>query len=476
MFRYDLAFYGQWGHVESGSNKHSFIASKLFLSFFDLETKGKDVFPLFYGGRSIKTYYGCTGDIEGIIMYTTILEKAASEECWMDFLNYKIEKQHLSKAEEQEIRTFIEAKAYLSLCNAWQKGGFPSDVPVKRIVNKEGTGKKRIVYSFQGEEGIFLKFLAFWLYQYDNVFCDNCYAFRRGIGARTAISRLRSDERVKNSYCLKADISNYFNSIDVERLLPMLWFIKEDDPLLYQLFERILMEEQVWENGQLIREKHGVMAGTPFSPFLANIYLRDTDAFFQKKGVLYFRYSDDILLFADSMQELEYRKEQLYGQLKALGLTINPEKVNIYEPGEPIEFLGFCYHNGEIDLSENTIRKTKAKIKRKAEALRRWQRSKKLSGEKAAIGFIRAMNRKFYGSSALGEEAGNDFTWNKWFFSNLTADTGLREIDAYMQEYIRYTVTGRHYKGNYRIRYETMKEWGYRSLVHEYYEWRKALR
>ena len=38
-----------------------------------------------------------------------------------------------------------------------------------------------------------------------------------------------------------------------------------------------------------------------------------------------------------------------------------------------------------------------------------------------------------------------------------------------MQEYIRYIITGRHYKGNYRITYEQMKEWGYRSLVHEYY-------
>ena len=63
-----------------------------------------------------------------------------------------------------------------------------------------------------------------------------------------------------------------------------------------------------------------------------------------------------------------------------------------------------------------------------------------------------------------------DFTWSRWFFPNLTVDTGLRTIDAYLQEYIRYTVTGRHYKGNYRIRYDTLKKWGYRSLVHEYYK------
>ncbi|MDO4303103.1 MAG: reverse transcriptase/maturase family protein [Bacillota bacterium] len=406
-------------------------------------------------------------------MHTVILQEAASRESWLEFLNYKTEKQYLSRAEEKELRDYIEKKGYLTFLRALEKGEYPFHLPQKRVVNKEGTRKKRIVYSFDGEEGIFLKFVAFHLYKYDKVFCDNCYAFRRGIGAKTAISRLKSQPQTGRKYCLKADISNYFNSIHVELLLPMLSFIKEEDLALYELFEKILMEDRVREGGKVIHEKHGAMAGTPFSPFLANIYLRDVDCFFKDEGVLYFRYSDDILMFADTQKELQNRKEQLYDRLARLGLTVNPDKVNIYKPGEAIEFLGFCYRDGEIDLSENTIRKTKARIKRKSEALRRWQREKKLSGEKAAIGFIRAMNRKFYGGSQMGEQA-DEFTWNRWFFCNLTVDRGLREIDAYMQKYIRYTVTGRHYKGNYRIKYETMKKWGYRSLVHEYYEWKSA--
>ena len=75
------------------------------------------------------------------------------------------------------------------------------------------------------------------------------------------------------------------------------------------------------------------------------------------------------------------------------------------------------------------------------------------------------MNKKFF-----GYDEDDDFTWSKWFFPNLTTDKGLKEIDKYMQEYIRYSVTGRHYKGNYRIEYETMKSWGYRNLVNEYYK------
>lgn len=403
-------------------------------------------------------------------MWNTVLEAASEVENWQSFLEYKKNRQHLSEQEIREMQAFIDNRRYLEMCRAWERGMFPSDFPVKQIVNKEGTKKKRIVYSFPGGEGIFLKFIAFCLFRYDSVFAENCYAFRQNYGVGDAIRRIRKDTRIGEKYCLKVDISNYFNSIDVKRLLEKLLFVKEADERLYQLFERILLEEQVYENKTAVRETHGAMAGIPLSPFFANVYLGEVDCFFAREGVQYFRYSDDILLFADSMEQLLEGQEQLYQMIAAHGLTMNPEKVHISKPGEVWEFLGFCYRDGEIDLSDNTLRKCKAKMKRKADALRRWQRKKGLSGEKAAIGFIHSMNRKFYGS---GKE--EDFTWSRWFFPNLTADRGLKELDIYLQEYIRYTVTGRHYKGNYRIRYETLKEWGYRSLVNEYYKYRKEL-
>ena len=54
-------------------------------------------------------------------------------------------------------------------------------------------------------------------------------------------------------------------------------------------------------------------------------------------------------------------------------------------------------------------------------------------------------------------------------FPVITQADGLREIDNYLQRYIRYLSTGRHTKANYRIRYADLKALGYRSLVHEYY-------
>lgn len=393
-----------------------------------------------------------------------IVEQLLIPDVWQEFLQYKIEKQHLSKTEQEELEGYILSQKYLPYLDVIGSSDFLPPIPIKKEINKGGVSKKRIVYSYPTEFNLLLKIIAFSLYKYDDLFADNCYAFRRNYGVRDAIKRIRNIRGIADKYCLKVDISNYFNSIDVPLLLEKLAFMKEDLEL-YQLFEQILTADTAIVNGEKIMEKRGAMAGTPVSPFFANVYLMDVDRYFEEKGKLYFRYSDDILIFGDTLEELQGLQKCLYEKIEEHHLTLNPAKVQLSMPGETWEFLGFCYRNGKVDLSENTKRKIKGKIKRKAHALRRWQEKKGLSGEKAAKGFIRAMNHKFFDSGD-----GTDFSWSRWFFPNLTTDAGLKEIDAYMQQYIRYCVTGRHCKGNYRVSYDQMKTWGYRNLVHEYYD------
>lgn len=399
---------------------------------------------------------------------SAVLEAIRQRDKWIEFLNYKSEKGHLNQYELKLFQEYIRDERYLVAYEQIKAGIFPNEYATKKMVNKSGTKKKRVVYSYSDEINIALKFIAHHLYIYDDRLEKNCYAFRKNYGVGQALRRLVHNANVANMYCYKVDIQDYFNSIDVRILLEKLDFVREDDEKLYSVFQNILMQKHVKFNGHVIAEEHGAMAGIPIAPFFANVYLQKADAFFARNNVVYFRYSDDILIFANSLDELEKYKELFGNLLREHKLTVNPSKISEKGPGEKLEFLGFSYENGKLDLSDNTKRKIKGKIKRKAEALRRWQRMKNLAPEKAAIGFINAMNKKFYGYSDEDE-----FTWERWFFPNLTVTDGLKEIDHYMQQYIRYCVTGRHYKGNYRITYEQMKTWGYRNLVHAYYEYHK---
>ena len=251
---------------------------------------------------------------------------------------------------------------------------------MRKEINKTGAAKKRVVYSFPKEFNYLLKLLAYCLQEYDEIFCDNCYAFRRNYGVKDAIKSLKQQKALQQKYCLKVDISNYFNSIDVPMLLRKLEFLKPEDSAVYDFLVRLLTADKaIYDENEetiILTEKLGAMAGTPISPFLANVYLMEMDHAFEKEGVLYFRYSDDILLFADTEAELTELQERLYKYIESHKLVLNPAKVHLSRPGESFDFLGFSFRDYKVDLSSVTIQKMKDKIKRKSHALRRWQQKK----------------------------------------------------------------------------------------------------
>lgn len=395
----------------------------------------------------------------------SILEELKSEAVWQEFLTYKIEKNHLSPKEQEAWTAFVETKQYQAITDRLLEEDFCFDYPKKVCVNKSGTRKKRIVYSFSENETMVLKAMAFLFYRYDDKISSSCYSFRRNCSAKDAFVQVLKVPQLDQKYCLKVDISNYFNSIPVQKLIEVLEEILADDASLLEFLKRLLLAGKSYEKGELIDEVRGAMAGIPIAPFFANVYLLSMDREFEKRKVAYFRYSDDILLFADSAEQLREYEEILRECLREKQLSINPDKVSITAPGEEWEFLGFSYQQGKVDLSRVTKNKLKAKIKRKANSLYRWRIKKNVDFERAAKTLIRTFNKKFY-----DDKDENRFTWSRWFFPVLTTDEGLKEMDAYMVQYIRFLSSGRHYKGNYRIGYEEIKALGYRSLVHEYYK------
>ena len=210
------------------------------------------------------------------------------------------------------------------------------------------------------------------------------------------------------------------------------------------------------------------MAGTPISTFLANLYLSHIDHHFSKAGVLYARYSDDIILFAASAEALEENIAQIHHFLREAGLTINPAKEARTAPGEAWNFLGICYRDGIVDVSPVSVEKLKAKMRRKTRALKRWQGRKNTTGLQAAKAFIRIFNRKLFENPIEHE-----LTWARWYFPLINTTVSLQIIDEYSQSCIRYLATGTHTKAQYNFRYEQMKELGYISLVNRYYSFQK---
>lgn len=398
------------------------------------------------------------------------LQSLVQPSTWQAFLDFKTARGRMTARDQTFLRAFIAEEGYRSLAGRLAEGDYTFPLPEKRRVNKHGSSKKRVVYRFAAAENWLLKVIAWQLRRYDHLHAPNCYSFRSSIGAGRAVRSLTGTPGIDALYGYKVDVADYFNSMDVDLLLPMLDRCLADDPALLEFLRRLLTADCSIENDVRIEEKRGAMAGTPIAPFLANLYLDSVDRLFLETRQPYARYSDDILFFAPSAAERDRHAASLRDALTKLRLAINPAKERAYEPGDPWDFLGIRYHQGTIDLSPVSRDKLKAKLRRKARALFRWKTRHGADDPRTVKAFARAVNRKLFANPRADE-----LTWARWFFPLLTTDRSLREIDAFIQEKMRFLCSGCYRRANYRVCHAFLQTCGYRSLVGEYYRSRRAL-
>ena len=393
----------------------------------------------------------------------SLLDYLNDPRVWNAFYEYK-ESLAVPKQFTKKLRAFIDGEGYRGVTDSI-RAGEPFPLPEKKIVSKLGSEKKRVVYTYPEAENTVLKLLTWLLLRrYDGIFSKGLYSFRPGRTAKDAVRHLLRSGNVFRMYGYKVDIHDYFNSVPVERLLPMLGEVLVDDAELFAFLSSLLTEPGVTDRGRRIEEKKGIMAGTPLSAFFANLFLSDLDRHFADPGIPYVRYSDDVILFAETESEREEHARFVLDFLAERDLDVNPAKEERFSPGEGFSYLGFFCSGDKVDIAPVSVRKMKQKMRRKRDALERWRKRNGLEREKAARAFIRVFNRKL-----LEAPDDHELSWCSWFFPLITTAESLHEIDLYAQDCIRCLMSGTHTKARFNVRYEDLKRMGYRSLVHEYY-------
>ena len=243
----------------------------------------------------------------------------------------------------------------------------------------------------------------------------------------------------------------------------------DDDPLLRDFIISILTNPYCLKSGRRISCRKGIMAGVPISGFLADLYLNEMDHWFRLHRIIYARYSDDVIVFAETQTKIERYEGVIKDFLVAKKLEVNPAKEVRTLPDEQWSYLGFSVSGKEVDISDISLQKIKDKMRRKSHALVRWRKRNDEPTEKAMRAFIKHFNKKFYDNPN-----NNDITWCRWYFPTITTDRSLKELDDYMIACVRYIATGRHTKANYNLRYDDIKRMKFKSLVNAYYRFRKT--
>jgi len=193
-------------------------------------------------------------------------------------------------------------------------------------------------------------------------FNDKSYAFRKGKGTLKAIHRT-SDFLKKYTHVAKADIDDFFDSINQEKLITILGRIIVDPKItsLIALFlKNGMMKHHNWTD-----KARGVYQGDNLSPVLSNIYLHSFDILLEKKGIDFVRFADDMLFFAKNEKQSQKYLAMASSILKSLDLKFGEDKSYLSSRSKGFEFLGLFFRGKSITMDNDRLMKKLSIISQK---------------------------------------------------------------------------------------------------------------
>ena len=395
----------------------------------------------------------------------TVFEKMLDPSVRQAFLFHRQEKQLVSEEAVQALSEYILSCECTEDILRLKAGDFFFDAPRQFLIRKNHSERRRKVYSFKGHEKMLLRFMAFVLMDYDHIHASSLCSFRKENRTKMFFDRVRKLDRGRKNYVLKTDIHEYGGSVDQDLLMEKLEKLFSDDPEFLRFLRQLLTRNEYYRKGRLVKERVSVIDGVPIGAFLTNLYLGELDRVLETESVVYMRYTDDIAFFAETEEKARWAFEEIKRITGSLKLSINEDKTEIIPPGQEFEVLGIQVLPDGFDIGENALEKLTDKLKRcRNKQLRRY-RWGKCTLEQGMHRMISFEDRLFFGKLRNDHE----LNWVVHAFPIITRTDSLKKLDRWVQDCIRVSGSGKLGNARYRIRYKTMKEAGYRSLLHAYY-------
>lgn len=203
---------------------------------------------------------------------------------------------------------------------------------------------------------------------FERRFIFDSYGCRVGKGTHSGSARLvdflRRAQRVWDTvYCLKADISKFFPSVDhgdLKRVIRRIIRCKRTLKLLDEIIDSIPGQK-------------GIPIGNLTSQIFANVYLDELDHFVKEKLQVkfYIRYMDDFVLLHSDKKLLHYCKAEIATFLKEeLKLGLNA-KTSVFPISRGVDFLGYRTWPTHKLLRKRSVIGMRRRLKKLSERYRR---------------------------------------------------------------------------------------------------------
>jgi RNA-directed DNA polymerase len=204
---------------------------------------------------------------------------------------------------------------------------------------------------------------------WESQFSGCSFAYRPNLSYLDAVEAVARWRDLGYVWVLDADITQYFDNIDHQRLLREIR--KEiDNPGLLCLIKSWIAVGLLTQEG-VIRTEKGIPQGAVISPMLANIYLDEFDKFFANSDLQLVRYADDFVVLARTKEQIVRAYSDVERLLNSLGLALHPDKTQITNFDRGFRFLGHGFLESAIfplespkNLAKSGAKQSKASKKK----------------------------------------------------------------------------------------------------------------
>ena len=217
-------------------------------------------------------------------------------------------------------------------------------------------------------------------------------------------TRSATNNYTKKMYYLKADLSNFFVSIDKEILYNLVkkhvdeeWLLSLIRQVIYNDPTKNVYVKSSRKKFELIPKykslfnadkSHGLPIGNLTSQFFSNVYLNMLDQYVKRelKCKYYVRYVDDFVILGESAKELNEKFNLIKEYLaQTLHIELHPRKKLINKVENGIDFVGFIIKPGRIFMRKKTRNKM-------FETVKHWRKQSDWFEESRLQKFRRSIN------------------------------------------------------------------------------------
>lgn len=343
-----------------------------------------------------------------------------------------------------------------TLIQAIEDGRYVVQPPTAVEIPKPDGGTRRIFVNEQMDRIVLSIINQIYMELYCNLIHPCCVSYQKGLGVPQIIRSVTS--KLKEGYHgYICDLSKYFDRVNKETLFATLDMLSTGSPI-DKVVRDYYEDDRIIQDGKIVEHYKSLAQGSAVSAILANLALLPIDKALSELDILYYRYSDDLLILSkDADKALELLKEMLV----PMGLELNPKKIKYIDENATFTFLGAKIKGTTVDISDDSVERFKKEI-RSITKMRKGMKTKSRSTQSKAI---KQINNYLYLSYMKNPK---NFGWGFYFYSLCTTDKTIRELDYFVKDHVKSMYTGKwnSVTNMNKTSNEELEQMGYLSMVH----------